>query len=99
MKHTITSGSSFPISLALTDEQISLGYHAGDCTESVNRLMELPEIKEQLGKISDEELSDWWDEFFLDGMPKTPVSEDKTQALEWLVFECCSLGVDGCFDD
>lgn len=99
MKHTITSGSSFPISLVLTDEQISTGYHPGDCEDSVRFLMELPEIKEQLDKISDKELSDWWDEFFLDGLPKIPVSVDKTQALEWLVFECCSLGVDGCFDD
>ena len=98
MKHTITAGSSFPISLELTDEHISIGYHSGDCEDDVFRLMELPEIKQQLEKISDEELNMWWEEFFIDNdfVHENATKETK---LEWLVFECCSLGVDGCFDE
>jgi len=97
MKHTITAGSSFPISLELTDEHIAIGYHSGDCEDDVFRLMKLPEIKEQLENISDEELNKWWEEFFIDnGFHENATKETK---LEWLVFECCSLGVDGCFDD
>lgn len=99
MKHTITAGSSFPISLELTDEHISMGYHSGDCEDDILRLMELPEIKEQLEKISDDELNKWWDEFYIDNDFKQHENATKETKLEWLVFECCSLGVDGCFDE
>ena len=98
MKHTITAGSSFPISLELTDEHISMGYHCGNCHDDIIRLMELPEIKEQLEKISDEELNKWWGEFFIDNVIEHE-NATKERKLEWLVFECCSLGADGFFDD
>lgn len=98
MKHTITSGSSFPITLELTDEHISMGYHSGDCEDDILRLMELPEIKEQLEKISDDELNKWWSEVFIDNYFGDENATKETK-LEWLIFECCALGVDEYLED
>ena len=98
MKHTITAGSSFPISLELTDEHISMGYHSGDCEDDILRLMELPEIKEQLEKISDDELNKWWSEVFIDNDFGDENATKETK-LEWLIFECCALGVDEYLED
>lgn len=93
------SGSSFVIELKLTGSQIHTGYHSGDCDADIEALMQIPEIKEQLDAIDEDLLAKWWDEVFLDGLPKTPVSEDKHQALGWLVFECCSNAIDGyCYE-
>ena len=93
------SGSNYVIELKLTCEQIQKGYHSGDCDSDIEELMQVPEIESQLDTIDDDLLTKWWDEVFLDGLPKTPVSEDKHQALSWLVFECCSNAIDGyCYE-
>ena len=35
----------------------------------------------------------WWDEFYIDY--KDELNDDRETKLEWLIFECCSLAVDG----
>ena len=93
------SGSSFVIELRLTGEQILKGYHSGSCDADIEELMRVPEIKAQLDAVDETLLTNWWEEVFLDNMPKTPISEDKHQALGWLVFECCSAATDGyCYE-
>lgn len=92
------SGSSFVIELKLTGEQVQKGYHSGDCDADIDELMNAPEVKSQLNAISETTLTKWWDEMFIDG-PKTPVSEDKHQALSWLVFDACANAIDGyCYE-
>ena len=92
-KYSIISGSSFPIEIVLTDEQIKRGYHSGECSMDIFDLMDEDSIKEQTDKISDEELNEWWEEFYLDYKDK--LNDDRETKLEWLIFECCSLAVDG----
>ena len=96
--YVVTVGSSYVLTLKLKGEVILQGYHPGACDDDIDRIMELPEVKSQLDAISDAELNDWWEEVFLDGMPKTPVSENRHQALSWLIFECCSMSIDGYWD-
>lgn len=99
MKHSITSGSSFVITLELTDEQIHMGYHSGECHDDILKLMELPEIKKQLDNISEKDFNDWWKEFNEDALCDVDTTNySKEDKLSWLIFDCCSLGVDGYFD-
>ena len=98
MVHTISSGSSFIICLELNDWHISMGYHSGDCSDDIQRLMVLPEIKTQLDNISDEELNRWWNDFYIDNEVEHKNATRETK-LEWLLFDCCALGIDGCFEE
>lgn len=94
-KYKVISGSepNF-IELILTDEQVKRGYHNGECSMDVIDLMDEESIKSQTDKITDEELNDWWDELFLDGL-KEKLNNSRETKLEWLIFECCSLATYG----
>ena len=92
-RYSVISGSSFPIEIVLTEEQIHRGYHSGECSMDIIDIMDEDNIKEQTDKISDDELNKWWDEFYLDYKDK--LNDDRETKLEWLIFECCSLAVDG----
>lgn len=54
------------LTLSLPKDVVELCYHSGDCTEDLERCMELPEVREELNKLGKEdvvkaleEYSDW----------------------------------------
>lgn len=94
IKYSIISGSDFPIELILTEEQVTKGYHSGECSMDIIDLMDEESIKEQTDKISDKDLDNWWNELYLDGLKENLDNKRETK-LEWLIFECCSLAIDG----
>lgn len=42
--------------LNITKKLAAIGYHSGNCSEDIQRISELPEIKRQLKKINPEQL-------------------------------------------
>lgn len=82
--------------LNITKKIANLGYHSGDCTEDIERIIELPEIKQQLKKIDKEqlkkELYDYgaWDDLELEN------HEANLQRILWIA---CGDIVDGKYDN
>lgn len=95
VKYRVSSGSSYPISLVLLGEEVRSAFHSGECSEDVRALMQTPEVKEQLDRISDKELNDWWGEMFVDDTEEEHASASKETKLSWLIFDACANAIDG----
>lgn len=93
--YIVGSGSSFPIDLKLKGEYIKMCYHPGECSNEVMQVMNIPEVKEQLDTISDDELDQWWGEFWLDEPEEVHNAAPREKRLIWLVFDACSNAIDG----
>lgn len=93
--YIVGSGSSFPIDLKLKGEYINMCYHPGECSNEVMQVMNIPEVKEQLDAISDDELDQWWSEFWLDEPEEVHNAAPREKRLMWLVFDACSSAIDG----
>lgn len=93
------SGSSYVLEIKMTGAQIKTGYHSGSCDSDISALMEVPEIKEQLARINDKALGDWWGEMFIDDTEEEHRTATREKRLAWLVFDCCANAIDGyCYE-
>ena len=94
------SGSCYEMNLRLTGAQIESGYHSGSCDADIAELMEEPDVKSQLDKISDDDLNKWWTvDMFVDDTSEEHRAATREQRLAWLVFDCCANAIDGyCYE-
>jgi hypothetical protein len=60
--------------------------------------MQDPAVKSQLDAISDEQLDQWWGEFFCDDTPEEHAAADRLTKLTWLVFDACGNAIDGQYE-
>ena len=94
-----STGSSYELSFLLTGHHIKLCFHQGDCDEDIRRVLELPEIKAQVDKFSDDEINRWWDEFFCDDTDEEHANATKERKLSWALFDAAANAVDGyCYE-
>lgn len=95
MKYRISAGSSYVLDFVVDEELIDLCYHPGPCDDDIERVLELPEIKEQADAIPDNELDQWWDEFFVDDTKEEHARATRKTKLSWALFDACANAIDG----
>lgn len=95
MKYRISTGSSFVLSFVVDEELIGTCYHSGACDDDIERAMSLPEIKEQMDAISDEELDKWWNDFFVDDTEEEHAMATRERKLSWALFDAAANAIDG----
>lgn len=99
MKYRISTGSSFVLSFVVDEELIGMCYHSGPCDNDVEYALRLPEIKEQMDAISDDELDKWWGEFFVDDTEEEHAAATREQKLSWALFDASANAIDGyCYE-
>lgn len=95
MKYRISTGSSFVLSFVVDEELIGTCYHSGACDDDIEWAMSLPEIKEQMDAISDEELDKWWNDFFVDDTEEEHATATREKRLAWALFDAAANAIDG----
>ena len=63
------------IEFEMTFEDARLGYHQGDCQADCEQLIQVPYIKEQLSKLTDEQMRSICREYGVDGVDKRTRTE------------------------
>ncbi len=76
--------------LNLTDEDVSLGYHSGDCEADVRALMQQPRLRDQLAALDPARVLEYLQEcgFSLDAHEVESV-EDNQMRLLWTACADC----------
>lgn len=94
-KYIVESGSSHMLSFVLDGKTINLCCHPGPCDDDIERVLELPEIKDTFSEFSDNELDAWWEEMFVDDTEEEHRQADRKRKLSLLLFDACANAVDG----
>lgn len=94
-KYIVESGSSHMLSFVLDGKTINLCYHSGPCDDDIERVLELPEIKDTFSEFSDDELDAWWEEMFVDDTEEEHRVADRNCKLSWLLFDACANATEG----
>lgn len=71
-------------SLNITKKLANMGCHSGDCSEDIQRISELPEIKRQLKKISPEQLKKELYDYGAWNDSELQSHEDNLQRILWI---------------
>ena len=93
--YIVESGSWIVLQIAMKGWQIMACVHPGPCDDDVDRIMELPEVKAELDQIGDDDIIEWWTNFFCDDTPEEHENATVKDMYRWFVFDACASAVDG----